>query len=384
MAVASDSRRRFVPRADERDSGDLPDVLRGVSFELAKFLRYEVHRRQLCDDDGWVLLDVLITELGKGGGGRSPLSVTEDQVQTVVASSYSKDKARFELRDYDSKSYIRAADREKYQNRSNRKFPGGSSATGARGNSGYSSKPPQSGGGWDQYRSSGSNGADQWRQNASSQNPKSDREFDGKWYREGTAICEINGTSLAWFDKHEKICSRQRIVLKAREITLLQHEDNAEMKGNLNSIGQLIWEDGDIWACSRTEKRQSASPSAGSTMASTGSSSSDAHLSTTASNGNGHWKSSEDPRGQASCFDIGGEPTNGVSSNQDSADWKEMRVLADWDASDMGDDYLSLKKGELLMVKASGDSPETEEGWAYGESVQKQKAGYFPPTYVQV
>jgi len=397
MALALDSRskRGFVPRADERDTGDLPEELRGVSFELAKFLRYEVQRRQLCDVEGWVSVDVLIDELGKAGGGRSPLRITIEQVQTVVESSYSKDKARFVLRDYDCKSYIRAADRDKYQSRSRRNEPGSSAPGGPRVTSGYTSNV-QSGGGWDNWQSKG-NDSGQRRQNGVSQNSKTSGEFDGTWYKERTPICRIEGTRLSWYDGSQKVVSRQGITLRGSQITLPKHLDNPQCQGTLNS-GQLMWEDGDIWTRAATDVREgdytpSTTASTGSSPAGCSGSSSDAHLGTTAHS------NIEQP----SCTRIGGEPTHlnstrqpelhldsGENANVDDVEavpvgsWKEMRVLADWDAGDAGDGYLSLKKGELLMVKASGDSPDIEEGWAFGESVQNQTEGWFPPTFAQV
>jgi hypothetical protein len=54
--------------------------------------------------------------------------------------------------------------------------------------------------------------------------------------------------------------------------------------------------------------------------------------------------------------------------------WKAHVVAEDWDGSTAGSNYLSLRRGETIMVRAG-----TVEGWAVGARVTQ--GGWFPPHY---
>ncbi len=63
----------------------------------------------------------------------------------------------------------------------------------------------------------------------------------------------------------------------------------------------------------------------------------------------------------------------------DDGDWRDERVLMDWDGAPSGPEYLSLQRGELLRVRVDIQ----EDGWSWGRSIRHQKTGWFPPAFAR-
>lgn len=57
----------------------------------------------------------------------------------------------------------------------------------------------------------------------------------------------------------------------------------------------------------------------------------------------------------------------------------EATALEDWVPTDTDSQYLSLRKGERILVYSGGES----DGWLYGKNATSEE-GYFPPTFVEM
>ncbi|CAE8731203.1 unnamed protein product, partial [Polarella glacialis] len=57
----------------------------------------------------------------------------------------------------------------------------------------------------------------------------------------------------------------------------------------------------------------------------------------------------------------------------------ECRTVADFDGTKYGQDYLSFKKGELVLVQ-----PEDDAGWRFGFAVQSERSGWLPAKFVKL
>lgn len=352
--------------------GQLPEALQSASYNMAILLRYEAPKRGLCNTEGWVDLPIVLAELRK-----KTLNVSEGDVLKIVQTSFSKEKPRFEKLQSGSQTSVRAVDGESYRARPARgaRGRGRGGARSSRSDAGELSgqcgphrfEPPQSAasksaadlglprhstgntlGGksaaasWESARGpscpaapsglfQGVSGANQvTKQRCASQ-------FDGLWESDG-AQCRIAGDEVQWRTPGLDYASREANV-KGRCIWVCG--DGNWVKGTLSQDDKTInFEDGDLW--------------------------------TRVTEGNVF----QDDHGNSS-----GARTQPVTPNtpraQHEAGWKDMRVKEDWDAAEFGDQYLSLEKGELLCV-----SPERQEGWAYACSYQRERKGWFPPSYV--
>jgi len=101
-----------MPRVDT--PGDLPEGLKSLSLALAFLLRYDAYNAGWLDDENWMPAGRVIEELQRGGKGRQPLQlVSEEDLQTVVRTSFTRGTPRFEMRFYGGQCFLRAVDGEK-------------------------------------------------------------------------------------------------------------------------------------------------------------------------------------------------------------------------------------------------------------------------------
>jgi len=397
-----------MPQRDARDQGNLPERLLGVSYELAKFLRYRAHESGLCGNDGWMAVQGVIHELGG--------EWSTDDIRQVVQESYSKDKPRFELKSADGADYVRAFNVEEYRARHSGSGRGGRrddyrEARGGGGSRGYGGgggerrgdhlePPPIPSSDWNNWKggsgqdSSASRGsyadagapssawsginASSWNTSAApaAQEPASSSAaasgsgsrpggpssatwngtssgseakasgassiFDGEWGNSEGPVCRIEGQVLRWQAGGDA-------AVKVHGDEIHMSDCQGVIVGKLNAKGELEWSDGDVFRRHPPTHRQE--------------------------------EDSDETADVEGSGEAAGAAAAPAEDNwlQNMGPIKEERALGDFDGTEHGDGYLSLTKGELLQVQRDGSGEQC--GWAYGYSMQKQKWGWFPPTF---
>lgn len=362
------------PSQPSPGGGQLPEALQSASYNMAILLRYEAPKRGLCNTEGWVDLQTVLAELRK-----KSLNVSEGDVLKIVQTSFSKEKPRFEKWQSGSQTSVRAVDGESYRARPARGARG-------RGRGGVRSSRSDAGErssqcgphrfdsaanraaadvGWPRPAAGSAVGGESTAASSqaapsmsstdlglSSRSPpgvssanhvtqrcaSGSSQFDGLWETE-KAQCRIAGDEVRWMVPGLDYAARKTGV-KGRDIWVGGDNKNW-VKGTLSQDGKRIdFEDGDKWT-----------------------------------------KVTEDNTFHDDYGKSSAARTQPVTPNSPKAyheaGWTDMRVKEDWDAAELGDQYLSLSKGELLIV-----SPEQQDGWAYACSYQGQREGWFPPSYV--
>lgn len=371
-----DRRSRQLKQGDPRDLGNLPPHLLSLSFDLVKFLRYEAHEKGMAEQSGWVPLEDI---------KQYTLHWSDSDFLLVVAESFTKNRPRFEKQLINGVVHLRAYKFEEYQNRRGGRgqkcstsddWETSSSLSCIRSGSMFEQRykddnherifPPPIRGGeqpWLLASSSGEEnssgqGTCQGAQTATVENHVRDTAggnrnhdhsktvstsiFDGAWEAIGYGqehCCKIENGWLTWKHGH-----RTAVTIEGNEIRLQQ--DTGDVLGKMSERGEIIWDDGDTFVRPDSDTRS----------ASTASGSSVSPASSTVA-----------------------EPPHVEPWQEHMAEPREERARGNWDGSKFGPDYLSIMKGELLHVQH--DTKGACDGWAFGFSVQRQKYGWFPPSF---
>lgn len=352
-----------------------------MSVSLAKLLRYQGPRKHCCDENGWMRIDEMLAQIGRGAGSRGGTEGSEEDIKIIVQESYTKDQPRFESEKRgDGFLYVRARAGEEYRRRKPRvRQFGGCNGLAAIGNHPWAPRagpvcgrngmaaiggrpcaPSVSGQEWDENCP---------RQSSSMvDNAITSCDFNGFWRTKDGVTCSIDGTQLVWLGLGVEVT--QLIEVKCDEIFLYEaSEDKLSAKGKINYKGKIEWNDGDVWNRVQPETdtgcTNSGFPAVGSI---------------TATIHNGH----ETNEGSVDATPaIEGSVV--VEGQNDGEQWmiglghpEERHAAGDWNGVAYGPEYLNLVSGELLLVQ-----PMLEERWAYGYSVQRNMYGWLPPSYVK-